>query len=147
LILAGYLPFIECREESIWDQGTWNEWEVTDETNVYDEDICSDGSPTSMFLRPTVQMYKKWIAHPDIPAPAQGVRLASLLQSCMIKRTYVSKVQGKPILDAIPIAHSQQAICTFTGDEKTVYNDLSKEAKRKFMRVNKRTGKMEWNWR
>lgn len=63
----------------------------------------------------------------------------------MVRQNLVSRVRGKHIIDSIPIAHSQRAICKFTEDEKKVYDDLSKEAKNKLVRIDKKTGQITWN--
>lgn len=149
--MEGYLPFIEpCKDKhpNLYSQDKWDEWQVTKTTKVY-EDLEDVADPAKV-LRPSRHFFYKLINNDKVPTLLRGIRMAALLQSCMIKRTWVSRVNGKLLADHIPASKHRRAICSFTPDEQGIYDQVSANSKKKLFRLQQtgpKAGRIMWNWK
>lgn len=142
--ISGYVPFIAPKSSGFGSHQHLDSLHLPDNVNPFDLDDDHAGA----ILRLGESFFKTFIAHKDITDEAViGQRLRKFYQQCMIRRTFVSVVDGKRIADAIPALRHRRAICEFEKEEYKQYQEYSAFPLRKLIRVDKVTGKRTWNWK
>lgn len=140
--MAGYVPFIDPNLGTADLQQSLQQWGVEEDVNPFD---LPDDHPAAK-LRTVDSYFLRFVLNPEITnAFTIGQRLRKFYQMCMIRRSYVSSVDGRPIMDDMKELVHRRAICEFTGEELVQYQGYAKGPSRRIMRIDPRTGKPMWN--
>lgn len=108
--------------------------------------IAGDNDPVHQYLRCTLKYANKYIFKDSLKAELKGDKLTDLLQSVMIRRSFVSVVNGKKVGADMPPLKSRIIEAEFTIPEHEEYDRASAEPLEKLLHWDKKQGKVFWNF-
>lgn len=142
--IRGYVPFIVPQTAGFSSNAHLQQLGMTVNDNPYDLDDKHPGA----ILRLHCDFFDKFINHESVTEPIViGKRLRKYYQQCMIRRTFISRVDGKQILEDLPPLRHRRAECTLRPHELEAYRTYAKVPMKKLVHVHPFTRKLTWNWK
>jgi hypothetical protein len=125
-----------------WSDAGLSRLHVEKTVNPY---ALDDHEDAAKFLRPTEYAIKQYILKPSLTPIERGRNLAAYYQSVMIRRTIVSKVDGREVERDIATISQKQISCEFTETERKVYEEVAARSTKRLIKINPKTKRPHWS--